>query len=178
MQTADAVALIRDAVVGAGGHWADLGAGRGTFTRARVELLGADGHVIAVDHDAGSVAELRALAKTATNVSVVEGDFTKEIDLPPLDGMLLANALHFVKDAGGVLARLAGRLKPDGRGVIVEYDRRAASRWVPYPISIADLPKLAAAAKLSRFTVTDSRPSNYEGVIYTASAVTGHQTHP
>ena len=171
MQTADAVALIRDAVAGGGNRWADLGAGRGTFTRALVELLGPDGQVIAIDRDAGSVSELQELAKTAANVSVIEGDFTGEIDVPPLDGMLLANALHFEKDAGAVLARLARHLEPGGRVVIVEYDRRAASRWVPHPIAIAELPKLAAAAGLSRFTVTDSRPSNYEGVIYTAYAV-------
>ncbi len=171
MQIADAVALIRDAVTGSGSHWADLGAGRGTFTRALLELLGPEGQVIAIDRDAGSIAELQELAKTTTNLAVVEGDFTKEIAAPPLDGMLLANALHFVTDAGAVLARLVGHLKPGGRVVIVEYDRRAASRWVPHPIAIADLPKLAAAAKLSRFTVTDSRPSNYEGVIYTAYAV-------
>ena len=171
MQTADAVALIRDAVGGSGGQWADLGAGRGTFTKALVELLGAQGRVITIDRDANSIAELQELARTATNVSVVEGDFTGAIEVPPLDGMLLANALHFVKDAGTVLARLVGHLKPGGRVVIVEYDRRAASRWVPHPIAIGDLPKLAAAGGLSRFTVTESRPSNYEGVIYAAYAV-------
>lgn len=171
MQIADAVALIRDAVNGSGHQWADLGAGRGTFTRALVELLGPEGQVIAIDRDAGSVAELQELVKTATNVSVVESDFTREFDVPPLDGILLANALHSMKDPGGVLAKLVEHLKPGGRVVIVEYDRRAASRWVPHPIAIADLPKLATAAGLSRFTVTDSRPSNYEGVIYTAYAL-------
>ena len=170
MQTDDAVELIRDAVAGGGNQWADLGAGRGTFTRALVELLGPDGRVVAVDREAGSIAELQELAKTATNVSVIEGDITQEIALPPLDGILLANALHFVKEPGALLARLVEQLEPGGRVVIVEYDRRAASRWVPYPIGIADLPKLAAAAKLSRFTVTDSRPSNYEGTIYCAVA--------
>ena len=170
MQTADAVALIRDAVEGGGNRWADLGAGRGTFTRALVEILGPDGSVIAVDREAGSIAELQELITTATNVSVIEGDFTDDVQLPRLDGLLLANALHFVKEAATVLSRLVQHLEPDGRVVIVEYDRRAASRWVPYPIGIADLPKLAAAAKLSRFTVTDSRPSNYEGTIYCAVA--------
>jgi len=172
VQTADAVALIRDAVEDGGKRWADLGAGRGTFTRALVEVLGPDAHVTAVDREAGYVADLQELAKTATNVSVVDGDYAQKIELPPLDGILLANTLHFVKDPGAVLARLVAHLEPGGRVVIVEYDRRAASRWVPYPIGIAELPKLAAAAKLSRFTVTDSRPSNYEGTIYCAVAKT------
>ena len=170
MQLADAVALIRDAVEGGGNRWADLGAGRGTFTRALAEVLGSDARVVAVDREAGAVAELEELARTTATVEVIEGDFTQELALPPLDGILLANTLHFVKDAGAVLARLVKHLEAGGRVVIVEYDRRAASRWVPYPIGIADLPKLAAAAKLSRFTVTDSRPSNYEGTIYCAVA--------
>jgi hypothetical protein len=62
------------------------------------------------------------------------------------------------------------RLRPRGRVVLVEYDRRAASRWVPYPIAIAGLPALAKAAELGKFTVVESRPSNYEGLIYAAMA--------
>jgi hypothetical protein len=36
-----------------------------------------------------------------------------------------------------VVIRLVERLIPGGRVVLVEYDRRAHSRWVPYPIPIA-----------------------------------------
>jgi hypothetical protein len=50
------------------------------------------------------------------------------------DGMLLANSLHFVRDAAAVLARLAARVRPGGRVVLVEYDKRRASPWIPYPI--------------------------------------------
>lgn len=57
--------------------------------------------------------------------------------------------------------------------VLVEYDRRAASRWVPHPISITSLGKLALTAGLSKFRVVESRPSNYEGIIYCAVAETG-----
>ena len=44
---------------------------------------------------------------------------------------------------------LPERLRPGGRVVLVEYDRRAHSRWVPYPIPIARLPEPAASAGLS-----------------------------
>ena len=171
MQPDDAITLIHSSVTGHEGTWADLGAGRGTFTRALSQILGADGRVIAVDSDAREMADLQTWASAeAPNVTAIAGDFTGTLDLPPLDGVLLANALHFVKDQTGVLARLVKLLRPDGRVVLVEYDRRSASRWVPYPISIAGLPTLARAAGLSRFTVAESRPSNYEGVIYTAFA--------
>ena len=172
MKTEDAVALIRSSVQGHEGTWADLGAGRGTFTRALVELLGRDARVYSVDRNAESLAELATWAKEhAPNVQVTEADFTEQSaleDLPALDGVLLANSLHFVKDAGAVLRRIARRLKPGGRVVLVEYDRVSASRWTPYPIQIADLRGLAKAAELPLFTVAESRPSNYEGTLYAA----------
>ena len=175
MQIDDAVALIRSAVEGHDGRWADLGAGRGTFTRALARILSADSRIVAVDRDADALAEIERWAKAeAPNVTTAQGDFTGELVLPEspaaFDGLLLANALHFDKEPGAVLARLTKLLSPAGRVVLVEYDRRAASRWVPHPIAIASLGTLAEAAGLSKFRVVESRPSNYEGIIYCAVA--------
>jgi trans-aconitate methyltransferase len=171
VQIKDAVALIRDAVAGRDGEWADLGAGGGTFTRALAELLGPESRIYAVDRDAAAVAAVKGWADTdAPNVTVMQGDLTGTLELPPLDGILLANALHFVKDQTGVLARLVAMLKPAGRVVVVEYDRREASRWVPHPVSIAGFQALAASAGLTKPRVVESRPSNYEGIIYAAYA--------
>ena len=174
MEHGDAVALIREAVAGRSGTWADLGAGNGTFTRALAALLGEDSVIYAVDKDRGSIEALKSLASNLKSIVPVYADFTQSFEIGSvrnrLDGMLLANALHFVKDQGAVLARLAQLLRPGGRVVLVEYDRRAASRWVPYPVAIAGLQPLAATAGLGKFTVSESRPSNYEGIIYTAHA--------
>jgi ubiquinone/menaquinone biosynthesis C-methylase UbiE len=175
MRTEDAVALIKDAVVGQGGVWADLGAGTGTFARALVQLLEDGSRVYAVDRDARAVADLSRWAEAeAPMITALQADFTRDLVLPglgdtKLDGILLANALHFVKDAAVVLARLVEMLRSGGRVVLVEYDRRAASRWIPYPISIAQLPALAAAAGLSKPCVVESRPSEYGGILYAAT---------
>jgi SAM-dependent methyltransferase len=174
MNVEEAVALVRDAVVGVGPRWADLGAGKGVFTRALVELLGEASRIYAVDHDPRAVAELTRWAREeASGVTVVEADFTQSLEISDmaagaLDGLLFANALHFVKDSGSTLARLVKLLRPDGRVVIVEYDRRAANRWVPYPIGIAQLPALATEAALSAPVVVAQRPSDYGGIIYAA----------
>ena len=174
MEHDDAVALIRDAVDGRTGAWADLGAGAGTFTRALAALLGEGNVIYAVDKDTASIQELKALAREAKNVVPVYADFTQPFEMGSvsnrLDGVLLANALHFVKDAEEVLTRLVSTLRPGGRVVIVEYDRRTGSRWVPYPISRERLPGLARAAGLSEPVVTATRPSEYQGILYAAMA--------
>jgi ubiquinone/menaquinone biosynthesis C-methylase UbiE len=166
--------LLRGAIPSQEGTWADLGAGDGTFTRALAKLLGPESRIYAVDRDAGALADIeRWRRRDKHNVTPVVADFTQRFELPGLDGpgldgMLLANALHFVPDADIVLARLARWLRPGGRVVLVEYDRRPASRWVPYPIPVERLPALAAAAGLSTPVITATQPSAYGGDLYVA----------
>jgi ubiquinone/menaquinone biosynthesis C-methylase UbiE len=153
-------------------RWADIGAGDGTFTRALVHLLGRDARIVAVDRDVSALASLRRWAvRESAKVILVEADFASPFEIPgPLDGMLFANALHFVRDAETVLARLVRSVLPGGRVVVIEYDRRAASRWVPHPISSSRLRELAAAAGLTDPTITATRPSEYGGTLYVAAA--------
>ena len=172
MNHADAVALIAEAVGGHAGTWADLGAGDGTFTRALLELAEPTSPIYAVDRDARVLATVTRRAKTdATRVVTVVADFSRPFELPglaapALDGLLLANALHFVADQAAVLARLARWLRPGGRIVVIEYDQRDASRWVPHPIPVARLGVIAAAAGLTAPIVTARRPSEYGGDMY------------
>lgn len=179
MRTRDAVALITGAIPRRPAVWADFGAGAGTFTRALLELLEPPSRIYAVDRDAGRVAALARLAGRRPGIEViaVAADFTRPFELPGrgrarLDGMLFANALHFVPpaDAGAVLARLVRRLRPGGRVVLLEYDGRPASPWVPHPVPVARLPTLAAAARLGAFTITATQPSAYGGILYVAVA--------
>jgi len=169
MDQREAEKLIREAVAGSGGLWADIGAGTGTFTAALRALLPRESRIYAVDND---LAALSVLQKLGDNVIAVHADFSRAFDLPesPLDGMLLANALHFVRDQDGVLRRLAGLLRPGGRIVIVEYDRRAASRWVPHPVDAGRWPQLARGAGLENPRITNRRPSRYAGELYVGVA--------
>ena len=174
MNPRDAERLIADAIPRTGGTWADLGAGDGTFTRALAELVGPKGRIYAVDRDAEAIAALEQWArKSVANVIPVTADFTASFDLPGLgdamlDGLLFANALHFVPDPGPVLARWAARVRHGGRLVIVEYDRRPASRWVPYPLPVERLLALASVAGISVPMIVASRPSDYGGNLYVA----------
>ena len=171
MDERDAAELIVDAVGRAGPIWADIGAGNGTFTRALRSLLPAQGLIYAIDNDPDAIAQLR---KLGDGVVAVAADFSRDVSLPgaapPLDGLLLANALHFVRDADDVLRRLVRLVRPGGRVVIVEYDRRAASRWVPYPLRSDKWSSLAHAAGLTNARITARTPSMYAGDLYVGAA--------
>jgi len=177
MSPSDLLEMLEGAIPRGAGVWLELGAGGGAFTRALVELLGPSGKVYAVDRDRRALAALERWAgPVATRVIPVVADFSGPLELPAieeaaLDGLLCANALHFVRDADLVLARRASRLRPGGRVVLVEYDRRRGDPWVPYPVPIARLPALAAAAGLTAFAVTDTRPSTFGGRLYVAVAL-------
>jgi len=88
--------------------------------------------------------------------------------LGTLDGILLANALHFLPEPALVLQRLARWLRPGGNVVLVEYDRRRANRWVPYPIEKRRLAEIAERAGLSAPVIGGSMPSRYSGEMYIA----------
>lgn len=174
MKDRDALALISAAVTKPGGVWADLGAGSGGFTRALATLIGPDGTVYAVDSDPGSLRELdRSAGKGATPGAVIRtmiGDFTSPLDLPPLDGALIANALHYVpySDQPAVVRRIASLLTVAAPLVVVEYDRTHVNRWVPYPITPAALTALTRDAGLDTPAILATRPSRYSGTIYSA----------
>jgi ubiquinone/menaquinone biosynthesis C-methylase UbiE len=169
----EAIALIGAAVGEKGRVWADLGAGSGVFTRALASLLGPAGTVYAVDRNAAALRELtRTGDRTAGGAAIrtVVGDFAEALELPPLDGVLVANALHYVPYAeqAAVMRRVASMLTDGAPIVVVEYDRRHANQWVPYPTTPAALATAARDAGLDVPTVLATRPSQYGGTIYSA----------
>jgi SAM-dependent methyltransferase len=169
------VALIRGGVPASGGVWADLGAGTGNFTWALRGLLGPSGTVYAIDRDGKAIRrqrELLELAAPGANVMLMQADFTRPIDLPPLDGVLMANALHFIRDQASVLDLIAGYLRPGGRLLLVEYGVRSPIPWVPFPVPFERFQSLAASAGLSDTARIGTRISPSSGtVMYAAVAV-------
>lgn len=172
MKDSEAIGLLRAALPEAPGRcWADLGAGGGTFTRALAALLGADAEIHAVDVDERALRSLAGWADRAgTPVRVLLADIAQPLALPPLDGVVLANTLHFVPDQPAALARIAGYLRPGGRLVLVEYEGRRAGPWVPHPVSLARFGELAAGAGLGAPRKVAGRPSAYGGELYVAVA--------
>lgn len=171
MDHADHVRLLRGGVP-TGGTWADLGAGTGAFTLALAELVGPGGEVIAVDRDRGALRDLeRALRPGGAAVRTMNGDFTKPIELPLLDGVVMANSLHFVRDKAPVLALVHRLLRPSGRLVLVEYDADTGNPWVPYPMSFETWRALADGNGFSGTRKLATEPSRFLRRIYSAESV-------
>ena len=166
MDQSELIELIREAVpAGAGGRWADLGAGDGNFTVALATLLGPTAQLTAIDRDANALERL-ATRLPAANVRVA--DFQQPVDLENLDGVLMANSLHFVRDKAPVLARVLGLLRPGGRLVLVEYATDRGNPWVPYPFSYGRWEELAAQAGFIGTSLAGERPSRHFGSMYAA----------
>ena len=173
MRHADHVALLKEGVP-SGGVWADLGSGEGAFTLALADLLGPSGRIYSVDRDASALKAQRetvAARFPLVRVDYARADFTKELDLPPLDGMVMANSLHFHRDKERLVSRLAGHLKVGGRFVLVEYDADRGNVWVPHPISYGAWEQLSIRAGLRETQLIGRVQSRLLGAIYSAVSV-------
>jgi SAM-dependent methyltransferase len=168
------VALLREGVpAGAGGVWADLGSGRGAFTLALADLLGPAGVIHSVDRDAAPLREQERGMRARFPATVVHyhvADFAHPLPLPRLDGLVIANALHYVAAPEPLVAQLGAYLRPGGRFVLVEYDAERGNPWVPYPIARRRWDALAGAAGLVGARSLAGRPSRFMGEIYSALA--------
>jgi len=174
MEHRDHVHLLRGGVPGPGPIWADLGSGMGAFTLALADLLGPQGRIYSVDRDGAALhAQARALRARFPDVWVEcrHQDFTQPLALPPLDGVVMANSLHFQRDPATVLARVRDLLRPGGHLVIVEYNTDQGNLWVPYPLSYPAWAALAAGSGFKETRQLAAVPSRFLGEIYSALSV-------
>ena len=121
--------------------WADLGCGSGVFTNALAHLLKDDSKIFAVDKNASALKNLPEFH--SVSIEKMEADFiTEELNIEKLDGILMANSLHYVKDKLSFIKNIERHFKGKGRFLIVEYDAVNANPWVPYPVSFDYLKNL------------------------------------
>jgi SAM-dependent methyltransferase len=97
-------------------------------------------------------------------------DFTEDLPLPQLDGILMANSLHFLKNQEKFLAKIMQYLKPQGTFVLVEYNSPEGNPWVPYPVTFEKFEMLAKNAELSSPRLLHTVPSQFMHEIYSAVA--------
>jgi ubiquinone/menaquinone biosynthesis C-methylase UbiE len=165
---ADLVGLIEGGVTERGGRWADLGAGEGAFTLALADLLGPGAHITAVDRDAGALRHLAGERFPGVEVETTVGDFAHPLGLSSLDGIVMANTLHFVRDKGPVLESVRHMLRPGGRLIVVEYGTDRGNPWVPHPFTFERWQGMAAQAGFVGTRLLRTIPSRHLGSMYSA----------
>lgn len=171
MNHADHVTLLRDGVPTSGGVWADFGSGTGAFTLALAELIGPSGVIYSIDKDRGALAQQeRLMRERFPNLTAhyLAADFTRPIQIPPLDGIVMANALHFQHDKDRVVRLVRTYLKPGGRLMIVEYNISSGNFAVPHPIPFRDWQTLARRSGFTATKLLATRPSRFLKEIFSA----------
>jgi len=172
MDHTDHVNLLRPANVPEGGTWADFGAGSGAFTLALRELVGPHAEIYAVDKDQRDFRDLerahRTMFATSQNLHTVRADFTGALSLPPLDGIVMANSLHFFKDKEKVLRHVRSFLKLSGVLLLVEYNVDLGNPWVPHPLSFETYRTLALRAGFTEPELLGKAPSRFLREFYSA----------
>jgi ubiquinone/menaquinone biosynthesis C-methylase UbiE len=173
MDHSDHVNLLKPADIKPGGSWADLGAGSGAFTFATRELTGPTASIYAVDKDHASLNQLKQSYRVrfgdSQNLNLIAGDFSRTLDLPALDGIVMANSLHFFKDKEKILRHVSSFLKPNGILLVVEYNVDSGNLWVPYPFSFETYRKLAPRANFSEPRLLAKVPSRFLREFYSAA---------
>jgi SAM-dependent methyltransferase len=104
-------------------------------------------------------------------VTYLAADFTRPLDLPPLDGVVMANSLHFQRDKALVLRLVRGYVKSGGRLVLVEYNADRGNPWVPYPLSYPTWEALAARNGFADTRLLATVPSRFLREIYSAASL-------
>ena len=143
MQLREAVELIKNDFISIGNKqaWADLGCGSGTFTKALASILPEKSLIYAIDK---SKIDLDRIPAEFENVTIekIKADFMMN-ELPyNLDGILMANSFHYVKEKDLFIQKMETRLKKEGCFIIVEYDTEISNTWVPFPVNFNSLKKL------------------------------------
>jgi SAM-dependent methyltransferase len=168
MQLQEAVSLIHtdQLILDRQTTWADLGCGAGLFTRALAGMLFPGSTMFAVDKDISRF-KTDSLPKQMI-VKTLESDFVKdEFILKNLDGILMANALHFVKDKKTFIEKLNPAFLGNPVFLIVEYDTDSPNPWVPYPMSFITLKNLFTELGFAAVRKISNRKSHYRnGELY------------
>lgn len=174
MNHTDHVNLLKPADLPFGGIWADFGAGSGAFTLALRELVGPHADIYAVDKDRRSLEHLEKVHReqfgTSQSLHTVRADFTGAISLPPLDGIVMANSLHYVRNKEKALRHVRSWLKLNGALLLVEYNVDSGNLWVPHPLSFETYRALAPRVGFSEPRLLAQHPSRFLKEFYSAVA--------
>ncbi len=140
--------------------WSDLGCGSGLFTHALAHFLSPKSEIYAIDKEPVAIIPLNRPGDIV--IHPLQLDFVQE-ELPfrQLDGILMANSLHFVRDKPVFLRAIGRRLKAGGLFLFVEYDSDKPNPWVPFPLGFRSLENLFKKEGYTDIRKLGEHPSRY-----------------
>ncbi len=142
--------------------WMDAGCGSGLFTLALASLLPDGSQIYAVDKNKSVLQNVPDAYNDITIQKKVVDFSAEDIPYNDLDGILMANSIHYIKDKVGFIKRAQQSLKQHHSFLIVEYDTDAAvSSWVPFPVSFSSLEKLFSNLGYQHIHKIADTPSRY-----------------
>jgi ubiquinone/menaquinone biosynthesis C-methylase UbiE len=168
MELQDAINLIKAGVTESPDiqKWADLGCGSGIFTLALSSFLADESTIYAIDKNENQLNTI----PDRFNGSKIEKfllDFDSgKFPFQKMDGILMANSLHYIIDKGSLLNSLARHLRKNGTLIIVEYETLYSNPMVPFPISRRDLYKILDDTGFNNCSYLGERKSRYGHLIY------------
>jgi ubiquinone/menaquinone biosynthesis C-methylase UbiE len=138
----EAATVIRLTGIKPGDTVADIGAGAGYYTMRLAPIVGPKGRVIAQDIMPRYLASLKARTRKAglTNITFVQGR-AADPRLPEasLDAAMLIHMYHEIEQPYALLWRLRKSLKPEGRIVIVDLDRKPEFHGMPRNLLVCEV---------------------------------------
>lgn len=140
--------------------WADLGCGTGLFSRALATRLPEQSTIHGCDRK-----QLNEITETVSGVQLhfIQLDFEKEfLNVDGLDGILMANSLHYAKDQEDVLLKWKKLLNPGGIFLVIEYDTELSNPWVPFPVNFTKLKKMFCDLNFKSINRVGNRKSIYD----------------
>lgn len=136
---------------------ADIGCGPGFFTLPAAEIVGSTGKVYAVDIQEEMLEELK-IRNPPQNVHIVH---SSENSIPVEDGacdmVFISFVFHEAEDKPLFLNELKRILKPNGRFLLLDWQKKVEDKGPPYEERI-DITEVATLLQMAGFKVEETGP--------------------
>ncbi len=147
--------------------WYDFGCGSGTFTLALADLLSPGSIIHAFDKDEKAFDRVPDRHLEVEIRKAVKNLADSNLHLGAVDGILMANFLHFIPEQTAFFRRVIQFAR---QFLVVEYDTSTPSVWVPHPLAFPRLRMQFLQAGVSTVEKIGTRRSRYRGEMYSAIA--------
>jgi ubiquinone/menaquinone biosynthesis C-methylase UbiE len=164
--------ILKDAGLGPGMVFMDVGCGEGFFALLAAEIVGQAGIVYAVDTDPQAVERLKTKAaqKHLINIKSKVGAAEETVFCTTCaDVVFYSMVLHDFKDAVQVLRNAKKMLKPAGRLVDLDWKKQQMPFGPPFKIRFSEQDAMGLM-KTSGFTVTGAKDAGPHHYVVTAKS--------